>query len=323
MWAMHRYIIRRVLLLIPNLIGISLISFFIINMAPGDPIDAMINPDMRYALGPEWEKLERERLGLNQPVAVRYVLWLKEAVRGNLGFSYYDRRPVLERIGERLGPTLRLMASALAVSLIIGVSVGILSALKPYSLIDYFATFFTYTAISIPDFFFAMGLIYIFAVKLKWLPTSGMLTPGLPPSILDQVSHLILPASMLGLALAAAYVRYTRASMLEVIHQDYVTTARAKGLSEGVVIIRHVFRNALLPVVTLTGLRIPLLFGGAIIAETLFAWPGMGKLGVEAVAQRDYPVLMGINFVGAILVLLSNLLTDLTYAWIDPRIRYE
>jgi peptide/nickel transport system permease protein len=254
---------------------------------------------------------------------VRYVLWLKEVARGNLGFSYKDRQPINQKIRERIGPTLKLMGTALLLSLIIAVPLGVLSAIRQYSFLDYFATVSGFTAISIPSFFLSLAAIYIFALKLNWLPSSGMTTVGQPATFGDGAKHLILPALVLGLAEAAPLIRYTRSSMLEVIRQDYVTTARAKGLREGAVIWRHALRNALIPLVTIIALNLPRLLGGTVIIEAIFAWPGMGTLAITAVQARDYPVIMAINLITAFLILGSNLLADVIYAVIDPRIKYS
>ncbi len=320
---MGQYLLRRLVISIPVLLGITLATYFIINLAPGDPIDALISPEIAASLGPGYREQQREALGLNKPVPVRYAIWLGELARGNLGFSLVDRQPIGHKVAERVWPTLRLMGCALIIALIIAIPLGILSAIKQYSFIDYLATVAGFTAISIPSFFLSLAAIYLFSLKLGWLPTAGMATVGKDPSLLDSLKHLVLPASILGLAEAAPLIRYTRSSMLEVIRQDYVTTARAKGLSERVVIFRHALRNALIPLVTIVALNLPRLLGGTVIVETIFAWPGMGKLAIAAVSGRDYPVIMAINLITATMILFSNLLADIVYALIDPRIKYS
>jgi peptide/nickel transport system permease protein len=317
-----QYLLRRVLVSIPLLIGITLAVYTIANLAPGDPVSALISPDAAASLGPQWLANQREQLGLNKPLPIRYAIWLRELARGNLGYSLQDRQPIGHTILLRLGPTLRLMGSALILALLIALPVGILSALKQYSLLDYIVTVLGFAAIAIPSFFLALAGIYVFSIKLGWLPTANMNTVGRPATVLDSIRHLILPATVLGLAEAAPLIRYIRSSMLEVIRQEYVAVARAKGLPERVVIYRHALRNALIPVVTVVALRLPILLGGTIIVETIFAWPGMGQLAINAVRGHDYPLIMAINLITATMILVSNLAADLLYAVIDPRIKY-
>jgi peptide/nickel transport system permease protein len=315
-------LLTRVLINIPVLLGITLATYFIINLAPGDPVTAMVSPETVALLGPDYLQQQREQLGLNKPLPVRYAIWLKEIAKGNLGFSLTDRQPIAGKIAERLGPTLKLMGAALLIGIAVAIPLGILSALRQYSFLDYFATVAAFGAISIPSFFLALGAIFIFALKLGWLPVAGMTTVGQPGSFFDSLKHLVLPACILGLGEAAPLIRYTRSSMLEVIRQDYVTTARAKGLRERAVIYRHALRNALIPLVTVIALGLPRLLGGTVIIETVFAWPGMGLLAITAVRGRDYPVIMAINLISAVMIVVSNLLADVIYAVIDPRIKY-
>lgn len=319
---MAQYLLRRLLISIPVLIGITMVTYAIISFAPGDPVTALINPEAAAALGPGWVEQQRAALGLDKPVPVRYGLWLKETLRGNLGFSYRDRQPINRTIAARLWPTLKLMGAALLLAIVIAIPLGILSAIRQYSFLDYLSTVSGFAAISIPSFFLSLAMIYVFSLKLGWLPSSGMNTVGGSGSTLDAAKHLILPTVVLGLAEAAPLIRYTRSSMLEVIRQDYVTTARAKGLREGVVIWRHALRNALIPLVTVVALNLPRLLGGAVVIEAIFAWPGMGTLAITAVQGRDYPVIMAINLITAAMILTSNLLADVIYAVIDPRIKY-
>ncbi len=320
---MTRFILRRLAISIPVLLGISISTYLFLSLAPGDPVTAMLSPEQMSSLGPEWVEQQREALGLNKPFPVRYGLWMKEVAQGNLGFSYRGGQPVLDLILERIGPTLRLMATVMVIALALGIPLGVLSALKQYSWIDYLVTILGFTAVSVPSFFLALGLIYVFALKLQWLPTAGMNGVGVTPTFRDSLSHLILPAFALGLAQAAPLIRYVRSSMLESIRQDYVTVARAKGLRERSVIFRHALRNVLIPIVTIVAIEVPGLFGGTVIIEQIFAWPGMGTLAITSVLGRDYPVIMGITLIGAVMIVLSNLLADVLYAVIDPRIRYS
>lgn len=320
---MGQYLLRRLVVSIPVLFGITLATYFIINLAPGDPVTAMVNPEILASAGPGYMEQQREMLGLNKPVPVRYAIWLKELATGNLGFSLVDRQPISQKIVERIWPTLRLMGTALFVAVIVAIPLGVLSAIKQYSFLDYFATVTGFTAISIPSFFLALAAIYVFALKLNWLPTAGMATVGKPSSFPDAMRHLVLPALVLGLAEAAPLIRYTRSGMLEVIRQDYINTARSKGLSERIVIYRHALRNALIPLITIIALSLPRLLGGTVIIEAIFAWPGMGTLAITAVRGRDYPVIMAINLITAVMILISNLLADLIYAVVDPRIKYS
>lgn len=320
---MGQYLLRRLLISIPVLLGITIATYLIINLAPGDPVTAMINPETAAALGPGWVEQQKAALGLDRPIPVRYVLWVKEVARGNFGFSFQDRQPINAKIIERLRPTMTLMGFALFIAIVIAVPLGILSAIKQYSFIDYLATVAGFTTISIPSFFLSLAAIYIFSLKLGWLPSGGIATIGAEGSIIDSVKHLILPAVVLGLAEAAPLIRYTRSSMLEVIRQDYVTTARAKGLRERAVIWQHALRNALIPLVTIIALSLPRLLGGTVIVEAIFTWPGMGTLAITAVRARDYPIIMALNLITAVMILFSNLLADVIYAVIDPRIRYS
>ena len=320
---MGRYILRRLIISIPVLFGITVVTYAIVALAPGDPVSALVDPEQVAALGPGWLEQQRAELGLNRPLPVRYGLWMKEVVQGNLGYSFSDRQPVADKIGERLWPTVKLMLTVQLLALLIAVPIGVLSAVRQYSILDYLATVFGFTTISIPSFFLALGGIYLFAIKLRLLPTAGMRTIGAPPSLLDSLHHLILPATVLGLAQAAPLIRYTRSSMLETIRTDYVRVARAKGLSEGNVITRHALRNALIPLVTVIALTLPQLLGGAVIIEQVFSWPGMGSLAIRAVRGRDYPTIMAINMIGAVAILVSSLIADVIYAWIDPRIDYS
>ncbi|MBI5305685.1 MAG: ABC transporter permease [Chloroflexi bacterium] len=316
------YILRRVLISIPVLFGITVIVFVLINFAPGDPVMGMIDPT-QGSFTTELIARERARLGLDQPLPVQYVLWLGRVVRGDLGYSLITHKPVIELIGQRIVPTLKLTFLALLVSVVIGIGIGVLAAVKQYSWIDYLTTFFSFSAVSVPGFFLSLGLIYIFALTLHWLPTSGMRTLGQESSFLDELRYMIMPVAVLGIGSAAPLVRYARSSMLEVLRQEYVTTARGKGLKNSFVIMRHAFPNALIPLITVIGLRLPTLFAGSVIVEEIFHWEGMGRLNIWAVMNSDYTLLMALNMISGILVLLANLLADICYAVADPRIRLE
>jgi peptide/nickel transport system permease protein len=316
-----QYIIRRLWTAIPVLLLITFITFVMIDLAPGDPLDYMVDAG---GGGIQNREAMREALGLNKPVVVRYVIWLRQLAGGHLGYSGMTSMPVERVLGPRLAPTLLLMVTAMVFSIGIGVPMGVISALRQYSVLDHIITLFAFTWISIPGFFAAMGALYIFSLKFPLFPPFGMRTPtGAQNEILDIGWHLVLPALVLGLEHLATYVRYSRASMLEVLHQDYVTTARGKGLPERTVILRHALRTALLPLLTVIGLQLPSLFGGAVLIESIFAWPGMGSIAVQAATTRDYSTIMAFNLITASLVMAANLLTDISYAIADPRIRYS
>ena len=317
---MLKYIIRRLVISFPILIGITMITFLAYNLAPGDPMSAMIDP--ASGLSGETITQLRKDFGLDQPLPVRYVYWLRELTKGNMGFSYASRRPVSVTIGERLPATIQLTLASLLLALALGIPLGVYSALHQYSKLDYALTLSSFFMVSVPAFFFALGAIFIFSIKLDMFPVQGMNTSGVN-TLSDRLVHLVLPATVLGLERIAGYLRYTRSAVLEVLGQDYMTTARAKGLTERVVLWGHGFRNALISLITIIAMGLPGLFGGAFIIEWIFAWPGMGQLGINSVNARDYPVLMGTALIGSILVLLSNLLADILYAVADPRIRYS
>ena len=318
---MGRYILRRLLINIPVLIGITFMIFVFIETAPGDPLSFWVNPE----LGQSEEQLAllRERFGLNDPFMVRYVRWLGQALQGNLGFRYKNFESVSASIAGRVQPTLLLIGSAMALGIFTGIPLGTLSALKQYSVLDFTLTAFAFLGISFPAFFAGLGGLYLFALKWKLVPVGGMYTMGQDPTLLDTIHHLALPAVILSLAYVASLMRYTRSSMLEVMRQEYVITARAKGLKESLVIFRHALRNALIPIVTIIGLSLPNLIGGAVFMETIFAWPGLGRLYIDGAQSRDYPMVMGMALITSVMVLAANLLTDVVYAFVDPRIRYE
>jgi ABC-type dipeptide/oligopeptide/nickel transport system permease component len=320
---MKRWIFRRILISVPVFFGITMLSFGFVRLAPGDPVRMMVNPEYMAGGAEEYIARRRAELGLDQPVPIQYLAWSAEIARGNLGYSYHDRRAVVDILKERVWPTTKLMATALLVALLLGVPLGIVAALRQYSALDYGSAVLSLATISTPSFFLGLAAIYVFALKLDLLPTAGMFTAGAPYSLGDDLRHLILPAGILGLNLAGPFARYARTSMLEVIRQDYLTTARAKGLRDRLVVVRHALPNTLIPLITYVGYQVPVLCGGAVVIEQIFTWPGMGQLALASITQRDYPVLMGFTMTIAVLVLISNLLADVAYAVVDPRIRLQ
>ncbi len=322
---MMQYVARRLLIAVPTLWLITVITFLIINLSPGDPLVGLILSSegaVPAQMSPEYVQSLRVKYNLDRPLAERYVLWLKQILRGNLGMRFGEQQSVTEAIGNRLPYTLELMTTSLLIAVLIGIPLGIISGLKQYSRVDYSLTVVALAGISIPEFLVGIFLIYGVAVKLHWLPTGGILTPGASFTWGDNLRHLILPATALCLAYVSTFMRYARSSVLEVLHQEYVTTARAKGLRERVVISVHVFRNALLPLITVIGLTLPRLLAGSVIVETIFNWPGMGLLYIQAERARDYTTIMALILISAVMVLLANLITDVVYAIVDPRIKY-
>jgi peptide/nickel transport system permease protein len=343
-----QFIARRLIQAVGILFLLSLLFFILVNLAPGGPL---VGYGGARRLPPEQAAILKRQLGLDKPLPVQYLVWLagndwmkvapgaaasatsygtrRGILRGDFGFSFQTRQPVLKVISERLPNTIYLMAATLLVALVIAIPAGILSAIRQYSFFDISVTTFSFAGQAIPDFWLGLILIIIFYAFLKnpvtgdsLLPSGGILTIGAPFSLLDALQHLILPLATGALGWIAWYSRFLRCSMLDVIHQDYLRTARAKGLSERRVIYKHALRNALIPLLTLFALDLPYIFSGAVFIETIFAWPGMGRLYYQAALQRDYPVLLAILIIGAVFVLLSNLLADILYAFLDPRIRY-
>ncbi|MEO6062092.1 MAG: ABC transporter permease [Thermoflexales bacterium] len=317
---MVQYIIRRVLINIPVLIGITMAVFLLISLAPGDPLSAYISPEL--GRDPEVIAALRTKFGFDQPLPIRYLNWLGQALQGNLGFRLKTFDPVWPVILQRIPATLMLMVSALSIGIIVGVPLGIFSALRKYSVVDTLLTGGVFLGISTPAFLVGLGSLFVFSLGLRLFPAGGMHTLGQEESILDTLHHLALPALILSANYIASMLRYTRASMLDVISEQYVTTARAKGLPERAVILRHALSNALIPIVTVIGFSIPNLLAGAVFTETIFAWPGMGSVFVDGVNSRDFPLMMGVTLVTATAVLVFNLLTDIAYAFINPKIRF-
>lgn len=324
---MTAYLLRRILLLIPLMFGITLITFTVIHLAPGEPVE------MQMAMNPKVGKEARERLqkfyGLDKPLHVQYLSWLKQIARLDFGRSFSsDNRPVLDKIKERLPVTLSLNIVALLIEFGLAIPIGVLAAVHRNTVLDKGITVFVFLGFAVPTFWLALLMMYLFGVKLNWLPISGLHTLGYETyswfgQLLDLSKHLVMPILVASFGSLAGVSRYMRSAMLQVIEQDYITTARAKGLSERVVIWKHALRNALLPLITLVGFSLPGLIGGSVIFETIFSIPGMGQLFYQGVMARDYPVVMGILVIGAFLTLLGNLLADISYALADPRIRQQ
>lgn len=313
---MGKYILKRILIAIPVLIGITLIDYAIMCLA-GSPLEMLKGPRISDAA------LQAKEIaaGLDKPLIVQYFVWLWQLLQGNLGYSMKSYEPVSAMIGSHIGPTLLLMGASLALSLLIAVPAGIYSAVKQYSKGDYAVVTASFIGSSIPSFFLALILIYIFTVKLGILPSGGMNTLGMDGSVADTIRHMVLPVTVLAVSLAGSNIRYIRSSFLEILQQDYLRTARAKGIGYKRVIWKHATRNALLPIVTVIGMQIPMLFGGAVIIEQVFSWPGLGLMTMTAIMGRDYPVIMGVCLLSAVVVLVSNLITDILYALVDPTIQ--
>ena len=321
---MGEYILRRLAVSVPVLVMITALIFILLELAPGDPLAAMLAP-ARGVVAPSKEYIEelRKEYGLDRPAPVRYLIWLGQVARGNLGASVTTSRPVVREIRDRLPATLELMVVSTLLAIALGVTLGVYSALHQYSILDYILMALSFTWVCVPAFFFALLVIFLFAIHLDWLPAGGLRTPGIESlTLLDNLKHLILPVFVLTMANLAEYVRFTRASVLDVMQSDFATVARAKGLRVHTIIYRHILRNALIPIVTRVGLSVAWLFSGALIVETVFRWPGLGVLMLQGVMTRDYPLILGMNLFIAVTVLVSNLVTDIAYAFVDPRIRY-
>ena len=323
------YVVKRLLQAIPLLLGIATVTFFIVHLAPGDPMDFYLQEQYRRReVDPQVIELLRKKYGLDQPIHVQYVKWIGNLVTGDLGESFRYRRPVASLIAERIPYTLQLTVLALLFDALIGITLGIIAAVKQYSAVDKSVTVGSLIIYSIPGFWLALMLVLIFSVNLGWLPTSQ--TRSLDYELLstfgkflDQIWHLVLPVFVLGVASAAGTARYMRNQLLEVLSEEYVVAARARGLAETSVILKHALRNALIPIVTNFGLALPFLLGGTVLIEKVFAWPGMGLLAVEAIGGRDYPIILATSMIAAVLVVVGNLLADITYALVDPRISFD
>jgi peptide/nickel transport system permease protein len=315
---MGAYLFKRVLQAVPLLIGVSFVAFVILRLAPGGPMAVYAqNPSMTEA---DMRRIEH-LLGLDQPIHVQYVRWASGMLSGHLGYSYRTGRPVGGVILERVPATIELMGAAYLIAITFGITTGVVSALRRYSLFDYLATPAAMVGLSVPTFWFGLIVIIVFAATLHWIPSGGLSSLGAPFSIGDRLIHLVGPAAVLGLWMTATWSRYTRSSVLEVIGQDYIRTARAKGLRSPSVLVRHTLRNALIPLITLAGLEFRNLFGGALVTETVFSWPGVGRLYLDSLNYQDYSVILGLLLVTSTMVLAGSLLADVCYALVDPRIR--
>lgn len=312
------YILRRLLIAIPVLFGVSVINFIIMRMAPGNPVDMLVSPKLPDAA----REAKMIELGLNDPAYIQYWHWLKNLVlNGDLGYSMITYEPVTDLIASRMGPTVILMGTALVLGLMIAIPIGIYSATKQYSKLDYTFVTGSFLGMSIPNFFFALLLVYIFSIQLSWLPSGGMKELGSEGSVGSLLWHMILPVTVLVANVAGRNIRYVRSGMLEIMGQDFLRTARAKGVKEFFVVNKHAMRNALIPIVTIVGLEVSILFGGAVVIEQIFSWPGIGQLTLSSIMSRDYSTIMGLNLVAAFVVIAANILTDIVYAFVDPRIR--
>lgn len=306
---MYKYIIKRLLQLIPVIIGVTFIVYFIISFTEGDPATIILG----NGATPESVKELREEMGLDKPVIVQYANYLKDLVTGDMGISYTTKNPVIQEIAARFPNTLKLTICSIIVSIVISIPVGIISATKQYSIFDSVGMVCALIGISMPSFWLGLLLIILFSVNLGWLPSGGA----------DSLKSLILPAITLGVASTATITRTTRSSMLEVIRQDYIRTAKAKGVNKKVVIRKHALRNALIPTVTVTGLEFGFLLGGAVLTETVFSWPGIGRLMVESIQKKDTPTVLGCIVIFSVCFSIVNLLVDILYAYIDPRIKSQ
>ncbi|MBN8508542.1 MAG: ABC transporter permease [Burkholderiales bacterium] len=319
---MGNYVLRRLLIAVPSVLGISIVLFTVLALAPGDPFEELatnpnVPPEVRLAL--------RASLGLDDPIWQRYFHWLASMLRGEWGFSFVSRIDVDTLILQRLPVTIAIIGSSIVLALLVALPVGVLAAVKPYSWFDRIASTLAFIGFSLPTFFTGLLFILLFSIQLDWLPfvfRADVSETGWR-WWWEHVKQSLMPVSVLGLALAASWMRYVRSSVLDVVRLDYVTTARSKGLAERVVILKHAVRNALIPVVTLVMLQLPQLFGGAIVTEQIFRIPGIGSLLIDAILRNDTPVIMAVTFVLSVLVILFNLLADVLYGWLDPRISYS
>jgi peptide/nickel transport system permease protein len=315
---MFRYLFRRLMQSVLLLVLVSVIGFSVLHLAPGGPLSQFVaTPGMTAA---EMERIAAQ-MGLNRPLPVQYLDWLGKMLLGDWGRSYRDSTSVLEVVASHLAATALLMVSATLIAVVGGCWVGMRSAVRQYSAFDYATTAIAMIALSIPTFWFGLVGIYIFSLKLGWLPSGNMYTVG-DESFLDYAKHLIMPSLVLALVHLAVWSRYMRSATLEVLNQEYVRTARAKGMSPRRLIIRHVLRNAMLPMIALAGLELPALLSGALVTETVFTWPGLGRLFLDSLSYKDYPVIMGLLMFSAVLVIVANLIADILIAVADPRIRY-
>jgi peptide/nickel transport system permease protein len=317
---MTTFIIRRLLISIPVFIGITMLVFTFVALTPGDIASGLIRPELGQ--DPAAKAAIIKRYGLDQPLPIRYVSWLANALQGELGYRAMNGTPIGKEVVRGLIASATLTGTGMVIGILAGIPLGILSAVRQYSKADFILTGITFLGISLPSFMLGLGGLWLFGLQLDLVPIAGMTTVGKPFDFRDFLGHLALPALILGFGYMAIFMRYTRAAMLDVISSDYMTTARSKGLRGSAILWRHAFRNALIPVITLIGLSIPEVVGAAVVTESVFSWPGLGLMLVEAVSQRDFLLIMGITILLATVVLIANLLTDVAYGIADPRIRY-
>lgn len=313
---MLKMILKRLVETIPMILTISIVSFLLIRVAPGDPVRALITPESTVE---DIEKI-RENMGLNDSYLVQYDRWLKSTIKGDLGYSFSNHRPVADQIKERIPQTLGLMGSALVLSLILGTLIGIISAMYENSIFDKVFTLMSYIGISIPSFWFAMMLIQIFSLKLGWLPSIGMRSLGVNTTA-DLIKHSIMPILTLSISDTAAISRYIRSKVLSELKQDYVMTEKAQGFSKSQLFFKSILKNSLLPIITIVGMGLPSLISGAFITESIFGWPGLGQLGMNAIFKYDYPLIMATTMLSSLLLILGNLISDVLYILVDPRIK--
>ncbi len=325
---MIRYIIKRLILSVPLLLGVATLTFLVIHLAPGDPMDMLINQYQRHVPDPLIIESLRIKYGLDQPIHIQYFKWLKNIAVGDLGESFRYHRPVATLMAERIPYTLQLTILALLFDAFVGILLGVISAIKQYTLTDKLVSIGSLVIYSIPGFWLALMLVLIFSVNLGWLPISQTrsldyeMMSGMN-QIKDRALHLILPVFVLGVASAAGTARFLRSRLLEVLSEEFILAARARGLRERAVILKHALRNAIIPLITIYGMSLPFLLGGSVLIEGIFSWPGMGSLAIEAVQNRDYPLILATSMMGAVLVVIGNLLADVSYAIVDPRVSYE
>ena len=317
---MFRYILKRLLYAIPVFLGITFVIYTLINLAPGGPLSVLAASGEMSLSDLEALKIS---MGLDKPIVIRYFIWLGDLLHGDFGISYRTSQEVSLMISQRIMPSLMLTGTGILAAMLGGVPLGIISAYKPNSVWDHISTFISFIGASVPNFFLSLLLIYVLAVKLKWFPTSGMQSSGMSGNLLDLLHHLALPAFVCGIQPIGNYIKQTRSSVLEVLNEEYIKTARSKGLTNVVIVLKHAFRNALIPIVTTISLSIPFLIGGAVVTEQIFAWPGIGSLMITAITSRDYPVIMGVAVLICGVVLVANLILDLIYAALDPRIKFK
>ncbi|MFT4107347.1 MAG: ABC transporter permease [Lacrimispora sp.] len=317
---MLKYIGKRILISIPTFLGITILVYVLSSLAPGTPLEMIFNDP--NATAEQMEQM-RQRLGLDQPVIIQYLKWFLELLQGNMGISYRTGHPVWADIGERIGPTLLLTFSSLTFSVLIAIPLGIMSAYKPYTAWDYISSALSFIGAAIPNFFAGLVFVYLFSVLVKAFPSGGMYDTSGSRSVGMLLHHLFLPMLVLSLQQVGSLIRQTRGAMLDVLQEDYIRTARSKGVKENRILIGHGLQNAFIPVVTRIGMMIPFLVGGAVVTEQIFAWPGLGSLMVLSITSRDYPTIMGITVFIAAAVLIGNIIVDLIYGLLDPKIRYS